>query len=180
VVQDHLLPNHSGLSNAFQCLVLCLSESVQSLFKSLSRSGQSSLGLGIVCVTFRVDFIAASAEIISGEQLGRIHQQIGGEFDGVRRGKAKLPSGRLVSVRCPRRGFGARDVLGEGLGDDRGMAGGVDLSDDVDTALEDQCVNVTKRKPRKGKRALQVEKIAYLVGILDNICDLRCSIDLVG
>ena len=118
MVQNHLLPNYGGLSNAFQRRVLSLSESVQGLFKGLSRSSQSGLSWGVIRIAFCVDFVAAGAEIISREQLGSVCQQINSEFDGVGRGKTKLPSGRLVSVRRPRTGFGARDVFREGLRDD--------------------------------------------------------------
>ena len=180
VVQHHFLPNYSGLSNIFQRLVLGLSESIQSLFESLSRSSQSGLSLRVVRITLSVDFVATSAEVVSGEQLGRIRQQVSREFDGVGRGETKLPSGRLVSVRRPRTGFGTCNVLREGLGDDRSVTGGVDLGDDVDATLENQGINNTERIPRGGKRVSQAEKRAYLVGILDNICDLRWSITLVG
>ena len=154
VIQNHLLPNYSGLSNGFQRLVFSLSESIKGLFKSLSRSSQSGLSLGVIRIAFCVDFVSAGAEIISGKQVGRIRQQISREFDGFGRGETKLPGRRLVSVRCPRTGFGTRDVVREGLGDDRSVAGGVDLSDHVDTALENQRVNNTEQVPKEGKRVL--------------------------
>lgn len=118
VIQDHLLPNHGRLPDTFQRLVLGLSKIIQGLFNRPSRSSQSLLSFGIVRVACRVDLITAGAEIISGEELGCIHQQTSREIYGVRRGKAELSGGRLVSIRCPRRGFGAGDVLREGLGND--------------------------------------------------------------
>jgi len=130
------------------------------------------LSLRVVRIAFCVDFVTASAEIISGEQFGRTRQQISRKFDGVWRGETKLPSRRLVSIRRPRTGFSTRDVLGEGLGDDRSVTGGVDLGNDINTALE--------TKDQQYRTDTRGEKLAYLVGILDDICDLGWSIDLVG
>ena len=74
MAQDHFLPNHGGLSNFLQRLVLGLSEIVQGLFESPSRVTQRFLSFGIALVAFRVDLIASSTEIASREQLGRTCQ----------------------------------------------------------------------------------------------------------
>ena len=88
-----------------------------------------------------------------------------------------MSRGRLVSIRCPWRGFGACDVLREGLGDDRSMARSINLSDDVNTTLGVQEVSNTERKD---KHALQVGKVVHFVGILDNLRDLSRSVDFLG
>ena len=149
VGQDHLLPNNGGLSSTFQRAVFGLGERIQGLFDGFSRSRQSLLSRGVFLITVCVEFIATGTEIISGEHLGCVHQQIGRELDGFRRGKTELPSRGLVSIRCPRSGFGARNVLGEGLGDNRSVAGSIDLSDDVDATLEVKEVNNTEQKSKR-------------------------------
>jgi len=53
------------------------------------------------------------------------------------------------------------------------MARSVDLGDNVDTTLEVQGINNAGRRPR-------TEKVVYLVGIRDDICDVRWSVDLFG
>ena len=172
MVQDHLFPNDGGLSDSFQRLVLSLSEIVQGLFKSPSRSSQSLLSLLIVRVASCVDFVSAGTEIISGEELCGTRQQTSSESDCLRGGDTKLASGGLVGVRCPRSRFRARNVLWEGLGDNRSMSRSVDLGDDVNAALKVQGVNNVER--RHGGR------VVHLASILDDICDLGRSIDLVG
>ena len=165
MIQNHLLPNHGSLPDVFQCLVFSLSKSVQRLFKRLSRGSQRFLGFGIVRVALYVDFITASTEVTSREELRRVHQQVSRELDGLRRGKTELPSGRLVGVRRPRCGLGARNVFREGLGNNRSMAGSINLGDDVDTTLEVETVNNIKLSP--------MVKSAHLIGIIDDICNLR-------
>jgi len=53
------------------------------------------------------------------------------------------------------------------------MARSIDLGDDVNTTLEDREVNNPKWRSK-------MEKFVHLVSILDNICDLRRSVDLFG
>ena len=90
-----------------------LNKIIQGLLKSLSRCTQGLLSLWIVCVAFCVDFITASAEVISTENIGGVDQQVGCEVYGVRGSDAELPSGRFVGIYRPRRCFGARDVFRE-------------------------------------------------------------------
>jgi hypothetical protein len=96
--QGQLLPYNGGLSNFFQCLVLGLREITQGLFKCLSGSSQGGLSLWIVRIASSVDFIAASAEVVSGEKLCGVYQQISGKANGVRGSKTELPGGRFVGI----------------------------------------------------------------------------------
>ena len=111
--QNQLFPNDRGLSNTFQRLVLGLDKIIQGLRESLSGCTQGLLSLRIVRVPFCVDFIASSAEVISGENIGSVDQWVGCKVYGVRGSDAELPRGRFVGIHRPRRCFGARDMFRE-------------------------------------------------------------------
>ena len=75
-----------------------LGEVIQSLCKSLSGSIQGCLSLWVVRIASCVNFIAASAEIISKEKVGDICQQTGREVDRVWGSNTELPRGWFIGI----------------------------------------------------------------------------------
>jgi hypothetical protein len=132
---EQTFPNDGGLSFGFQYFMGGLGEGIQSLLEGLSSRVQGGLGLFILSIASRVDFITTGAEIGAWEQGSDRRQQVTGELRGVGRSKAQLPSRWLVGVRRPRCLFGTSDVLRERLVDDGGVTWGVNLDQNIDTTL---------------------------------------------
>lgn len=110
------------------------SERAQRLVDRHTRRVQRRLSLRIEIIARRVYLITARAEQRTGEHLCHRAQHTRGEVRRIVTRKAQLARGRLRCERRPRRRLGARDVLWVRLGDRRGVAGRVDLDEDVDSA----------------------------------------------
>lgn len=141
-------PNNGSLSLGLQSLVSSLSEYIQSLLKRLSSRVQRRLSLRILVITILIQLVSTSAEVLTREHSRNGCEQIDGELGGVVGSETELTGGRLVGVTGPRGCLSASNVFRVSFGDNGGVAGGVNLDDNVNTTrtgVGDDICNVLGR-----------------------------------